>query len=98
MLARGVWPRMPIDPLQEEIAPAKIERIPIAMTHLMDFVRRVHDESGDTACVAGPKADTDNPAIERPVRGHAEGHQGIVIGRVDDGVSVHGCERNTDNW
>lgn len=68
------------------------------MTDLMNFIWRVHDEASDTAGVAGPKADTDNPSVEGPVRGHAEGHKGFVIGHVEDGVSIHRSERDADHW
>lgn len=97
MLPRSNRLRVPVDPFQEKIVPAKIEGVSVPMADLMNFIRRVHDEAGDTARIAGPEADTDNAPVKGPVRGDPEGHEGVVIGHVDDGVSVEVGQRDTDH-
>jgi hypothetical protein len=97
MLARNVWLRVPVDLLQEEVVPSKVERVTVPVADLMFAVRRVHDEASDTLRVVRPEAGHNDASIKGPVRGHAKGHEGVVIDRVKDGVSVHGSERNADH-
>ena len=74
---------------------AKIEGVAVAMANLMVPVRRVHDKAGDTLRVVGTEARHDDASVKGPVRGHAKGHEGVVIGRIKDGMSVHGSERRS---
>lgn len=97
MLTREGWLRVPLDLLQEQIVPTKVEGVAVAMAHLM-VPRRVHDEASDALGVVGPEAGPDHVPVEGPVRGDASGHEGFVIGRVEDGVSVEPGERNADHW
>lgn len=96
MLPRERRLRAGPDLLHEEIVPAEVERIPVTMPHLM-ISRRVNDQAGDALRVEGPKAGPHDAAIEGPIRGHATGYEGVVVGRVDDGVSIETGERDTDH-
>lgn len=98
MLARAeVRLGLPVDLLEEQVVPAKVESVPIAVPHLMVLIRWIHDEAGDTTGVAGPEADSDDAPVEGPVRGDPKGEESVVIGYVDDGVSVEISERDADH-
>ena len=97
MLAREGWLGVPIDLLQEQVVPAKVEGVAVAVADLMVPVRRVHDESGDTLGVEGAEARHHNAPVKGPVRGDATRHEGVVVISVEDGVSVEPRELDTDH-
>lgn len=96
MLARWGDLRVPLYGDREEIVPAQVEAVAIAVPNLM-ALGRADDQSGDTLGVEGPMTDPHNAAVEGPVRADPASHEGVEVGPVKNGVSVDRGERHSDD-
>lgn len=96
MLAHGGDLRVPLYGDREEVVPAKVEGVLVAMSDLM-ALGRADDQAGDTLGVEGSMTDPHNAAVERPVWGDTKGHEGVEIRAVENGVSVDRGERYADD-
>lgn len=96
MLSRRGDLRVALHGLGEEVVPAKVEGVLVAMSDLIPL-GRADDQAGNTLRVEGPMTDPHHAAVERPVRGDPTCHEGVEIGAVENGVSVDGGERYADD-
>lgn len=92
-MARERGRRVARDGDREEVFAAQIEAVLVSMANGVSLWS-VHDEPGHALRVERWAGGTHGALAEGPVRGHATGHEGVVIVGVEDGMGVDRSERD----